>query len=636
MDFILRQLQKTFRSPWFPWAIVGMLLLAVVAIEIVQLPWVESLSGFGHVLFWVFVLLGIGFFYLVFTRFNELYEQRERLAKRLDESESEVSSAYQRLETVFQVSQKFVEASNENDVIEPVLRLLADLSGADGVSFVPLDEHGQPLAAISHGDLPFPVMEAWVEYLASPGVRDRCRSCTTPEILDKPASCPLLKAPLAGVTRLLCLPVRRGEREFGIVTLFLSAEAQIDPRTNSYLHALIDAAALGLEGVHLRRRELDALRQMQFLRQKTDLKVLLTSLLENILRTIEADFAAMIVPAKGQSKARFDLTLGEFPAPARLFLDGIVQGVVASGEPVLLGDVSGDPSSATELRSLIAVPLLSSMVESSGKRAVLGVILVGNRRMRSLHQRQLVLLQTIAGQVALVVQNADLVAELEYKIMIQERTRLAREIHDGLAQTLGFLKLQAAQMRNYLGKGDVERVRQNIDRYYTTLAEAYQDARQAIDGLRISPAECGLIGWLEQTANDFQEVSGLQVTLRVAELQSELPPEVHAQLIRIVQEALSNVRKHSRAGRVWLTYLEREGELVLEIRDDGEGFEPDDIAMPSRHGLRGMRERADLIEGEFQVISHPGQGTIVKISLPVRAPAATAVTGQASAGEEVS
>ena len=109
------------------------------------------------------------------------------------------------------------------------------------------------------------------------------------------------------------------------------------------------------------------------------------------------------------------------------------------------------------------------------------------------------------------MQNINLLAQIEYKTIVQERTRLAREIHDGLAQTLGFLKLKVAQMKSYLRDGEIEVASQTVDILYDTLADAYQDARQAIDGLRILPSEEGLAGWLRQTASEFEETSGIPV-----------------------------------------------------------------------------------------------------------------------------
>jgi two-component system nitrate/nitrite sensor histidine kinase NarX len=181
-----------------------------------------------------------------------------------------------------------------------------------------------------------------------------------------------------------------------------------------------------------------------------------------------------------------------------------------------------------------------------------GVILAASRHARAFSQRQLSILQMIAGQVSLVVQNVRLVAQLEYKTMIEERMRLAREIHDGLAQTLGFLKLKAAQMRGFLEHGDDKLLREAVETTYEVLSEAYLDARQAIDGLRLTSRE-SFDGWLHQTADEFREYTGMVVVVCDPEFAASLSPEVQAQLIRIVQEALSNVRKHSGAQNVNIT-----------------------------------------------------------------------------------
>ena len=527
--------------------------------------------------------------------------------RRVEVAERRVAEAYQRLEAIFQISQKFVEASDENEVVELVLRLSVDLVGAKGASFVPLDEHGQPLTAVSHGELPFPVMEAWMEYLASPAIRDSCRSCENHAALT--TTCPLLKGPFADAIGMFCLPLRRGEREFGVLNLFMPNIERLDGKTRAFLKAMMDETALALEGVRLRRREQEALRRMQALRQKTDLTALLTSLLENVHHTLESDFAVLVIQTPAASSEQ--VVLGNFPSQKHPLIEGVLQGVIASGEPVLLGDVAGDPATSPGVSSLLAAPLLLA------DRTALGALLVGKRRLGSFNQRQLALLQTVAGQVALLVQNANLMAELEYKAMIEERARLAREIHDGLAQTLGFLKLQAAQMKNYLARNEMERLRQSANLCYSTISEAYQDVRQAIDGLRIWPAESGLSGWLGQTVSEFQETSGLPTILDEMTTNISLPPEVHAQLIRIVQEALSNVRKHAQAAQVWVSCHESGGDLVLEIRDDGHGFSPGDVPGPSQHGLRGMRERADLIGADFQVIGCPQGGTTIRVRLPL-------------------
>jgi two-component system nitrate/nitrite sensor histidine kinase NarX len=152
---------------------------------------------------------------------------------------------------------------------------------------------------------------------------------------------------------------------------------------------------------------------------------------------------------------------------------------------------------------------------------------------------------------------------------------------------------------------------------HDTLADAYQEVRQAIDGLRITSDGSGLEGWLRQTVVEIQENSGLVIQICDPIEDIDLPPEIHAQLIRILQEALNNVRKHSQASQAWVSCYESDGDLVLEVRDDGIGYDIDDIPKSSRHGLRGMRERAELIGADFQIISLPMEGTTVRLRLPL-------------------
>jgi two-component system nitrate/nitrite sensor histidine kinase NarX len=330
-----------------------------------------------------------------------------------------------------------------------------------------------------------------------------------------------------------------------------------------------------------------------------------------VRETLKADFAYLVVPETKAGQSPIALTSGTFPKTAQSMIDGILQGTLTSLKPMLLGDYHSQPASTPEMRSLLVAPL------ASPDGPALGGLLAGSGRSQGFNQRHLALMQTLAAQAALVVQNSQLMAELEYKTMMGERTRLAREIHDGLAQTLGFLKLQAAQMQNYLSQREWERLKESLQTSYKILAEAYLDARQAIDGLRIIPSEEGLSGWLEQTVTEFQENSGLPVELSGLQEVNGLAPEVQAQLVRIVQEALSNVRKHARASQAWVTCQLDGRDLILEVRDDGRGFSPEDIPGSSRYGLQGMRERTELIGAEFQIISRPQEGTTVRVRLPL-------------------
>ena len=120
--------------------------------------------------------------------------------------------------------------------------------------------------------------------------------------------------------------------------------------------------------------------------------------------------------------------------------------------------------------------------------------------------------------------------------------------------------------------------------------------------------------------SEFASSSGLRAEARIeqhaGERAASIPLEIQAQLMRIIQEALTNVRKHARAGRASVVLRERLGSLVIEVLDDGSGFEAGDVPETSRHGLRGMRERAEMIGADFQITSQEGKGTTISLVLP--------------------
>lgn len=546
----------------------------------------------------------------ILKRANSLADTNQSLHLQLMDSERLAGRACQQLEAIYQAGQKFIESSNEEEVIELVLHLTVELAGVAGASFVPLDEYGQPLAAVSYGELPFPVMKPWLEYLASPAVRGRCRVCDTQNALS--TSCPLLRGQVIEAPGIFCIRLRRGEHEYGVFNLFVPDNMQLDAATLSFLGALVDETALAIEGIRLQRKELTARDQLQNLRQKADLLTLVNSLVNNIHQLLNADITTLVVKPRFTYSGPARIVVGEIPADFQPFIEVVLQGVLETGKPYQSGASTNDPKTDIGARSFLAVPL------SAHDFSTLGVIMVSCQRRQGFSQNQHTMLQNVANQITIVIENANLIVELEYRAMMQERSRLAREIHDGLAQTLGYLKLQAAQLKNYIAREDYERVQNAFTHYYETLSDAYQEARYAIDGLRLGLSENGLNEWLLESVTYFRDISGLSVEIRRMESSAELASEIHAQLMRIVQEAFSNIHKHANARRVWVDCFDQDNDLWLQVQDDGDGFAPEDISGPYHHGLPGMRERADLIGADFQVISSPGAGTIIRLRLPIQ------------------
>jgi len=217
---------------------------------------------------------------------------------------------------------------------------------------------------------------------------------------------------------------------------------------------------------------------------------------------------------------------------------------------------------------------------------------------------------------SLTEEMQSLLPQIESRAILGERVRLAREIHDGLAQTLAFLKIEIGRAESLLAQDKPEQAARILKDSSRTIGDAYLDARQAIENLRRVP-DGRLETWLRQVAEDFEILTGLPVDLDLR-LSLDFPLEAQVQMIRIVQEALTNVRKHAQAGRVRLAAWEDEQETLIEVADNGRGFSPADSITAARFGLRGMRERAESVGADFQVASCPSGGTTVRLRIPMR------------------
>lgn len=219
------------------------------------------------------------------------------------------------------------------------------------------------------------------------------------------------------------------------------------------------------------------------------------------------------------------------------------------------------------------------------------------------------------------VQLRDSIERERNVAVLEERERIAAEMHDGLGQVLGYVIMKSLAVAQLIDSGDVTAARTQIDQLEAAAREAYADVRENILALRttLAPGR-GLISALREYAAGFERQSGIAVEL-ITPLQEEeswMEPTAEVQLLRIVQEALTNVRKHAEAHRVtvWLAIA---SDLVhLEVVDDGRGFDPShatDTGAP-HFGLQMMRERAEGVGGSFAIGPAADGGTRVAVALP--------------------
>jgi len=197
----------------------------------------------------------------------------------------------------------------------------------------------------------------------------------------------------------------------------------------------------------------------------------------------------------------------------------------------------------------------------------------------------------------------------------EERTRIAREIHDDLGQSLTALKMDVIGLMN--ATPPAEGTQAIRDRIVSTLDATVTAVQRIVSELRPTVLDdLGLIEAIEWEAQMFEERSGIECDVSLPDRPLDLDPKLATALYRITQEALTNVARHSNASRVEVRLRVRPSEILLEIRDDGRGIAADELGSMASQGLIGIRERAAVIGASVRIEGIAGRGTIVSVRVP--------------------
>jgi signal transduction histidine kinase len=203
---------------------------------------------------------------------------------------------------------------------------------------------------------------------------------------------------------------------------------------------------------------------------------------------------------------------------------------------------------------------------------------------------------------------------MEQLATARERNRLARDLHDTLAHSLAGLVVELQAIETLL-QAEPEAARSELVKARQIAQEGLRETRQAIQDLRVNPIEdLGLARALERATIDFGDRAGVQVELHVSDPQAAIANDVAAQIYFIAQEAFNNIERHADARRVEVWLARSNSQLLLQISDDGRGFDEAQVD-EERFGLQGMYERAEMIGAQLSVESKVGQGTTVQLTM---------------------
>ena len=419
----------------------------------------------------------------------------------------------------------------------------------------------------------------------------------------------------------LIVPITVKGMTIGVLDLQSEQLNDFDPADLELMQALASQAGVAIENARLfasleRRAE-----QFRVLAEVSQHIISLTSLeelLDNIARTVKGAFGYLHVGI-GLLEGKEVVSRAEAGAfeaayhSVRIPLgEGIWGRVAQSGEPLISGpmDEYGEPahSQGVHVRSHVCVPL-------KVQQTVIGVISAASDREAAFDQSDQVILQTLANETSVAIENVRLHEQEKRMAIVEERQRLARDLHDSVTQSIYGMGLHAQAAARELGLEHPQQAAKYLAEISDTSEQAMAEMRLLIYQLRPPVLEKeGLAAALRARLAAVESRAGLKIELKT-DLADRLPSGVEQGLYYIAQEALNNALKHSRARSVVISLLRNDAGASLEVIDDGVGFEAARARQEGKMGLLDMEQRASELGGKLTIMSGPGKGARIRVDV---------------------
>lgn len=369
--------------------------------------------------------------------------------------------------------------------------------------------------------------------------------------------------------------------------------------------------------IEQQRKELESLyRADEELRRHLHLNEVLQSLVKTAIELLHADKGALMVWDETREKLVVRASFGFHPETAARIALGPGQGLAGKvaliGEPAFVEDARQDGRvtpfiiESEHLYSVMQVP-----IRVAGE--VFGVFSADYLQPHHFSEAEKRLLMAFAQRAGLAIETARLYEREAQIAVMQERNRLARELHDSVTQSLYGVLLYAEVSGQLLQSGDLEKVSEQLQALKNMASDALGEMRLLIYELRPSVFEQeGLVAAIQTRLDAVEGRVGLETNF-IVEGEISLPPHVEESLYWITHEALNNILKHAQARTATVTLTMEKNSVWLEIADDGIGFDPNQASKAGGMGLRGMQERALEMGAEIEFISQVGSGAKVRV-----------------------
>lgn len=552
----------------------------------------------------------------------------EILEERVNERTENLHRRTEELEALARVSSALRQAKTSDDMIAGLIKEIVQVVQADEVGIFLLEENDLVLRGLRGRS------SALVGKHHPPSDDPLWQTVKTEVLqlfdLTQPTNFALsewCQALVRGMATMIVVPLQTSEKTLGVLHISFVRPIHTFEEYRHSLATIAELGALGLQRIATmemlerlvqdRTRDLATLFEITALTtESADLQMTLERGLERtldamksrsgLLHLVDDDGKTLRLVAKQgfstESNSSLNVQLRDGSFWKRL-LDSnstmIIPNTLVELEPPFASDLQSTPA-------LLGVPI-------QVKGRVWGTLCVFGETIQRFSAEDIALLAAIAAHLGVAVESARLRRRAEQAAVVEERQRLARDLHDSVSQALYGLTLFVEAGKDSTRAGNLSQVEYYLNRSGDTARQALREMRLLIYELRPKLLEEeGLLGAVRRRLESVERRAGMETELIVPN-PIELPAEVERDLYQIIQEALNNVLKHSAATHVTLRMVSESARLELEIMDNGKGFDPKTIQEKAGIGLASMRERAQRSGGTLSIRSQPGQGTCIQV-----------------------
>ncbi|MBI4308101.1 MAG: GAF domain-containing sensor histidine kinase [Chloroflexi bacterium] len=549
--------------------------------------------------------------------------------------QAQVSEQNRRLSALNAIATASAQRLHTDQVLETGLDHVTKVMNADAALICLVDMENEEHSIKCHrGFSPEVVRRVQRAKLQSDPIASEVVRTGRPVVMERVLDDPRVAeaAMREGVKSAISAPLKSEGEVNGILVVATRSERRFTPADEAFLTAIGGQLGMAIQNAVLferserKNRELAALVTVgKATTSSLDLDQVLSKSLDTVMEVAAADAAEVWLPDGNDLvlKSHRGADREAFAERPRFPKGEGFPGIVAQTQTMLLlHDLTSDSRFLRRkvvqagYKTFCALPLRY-------QEHLVGILAVAARSPDALRTpSDARLLEAIGERLTVAIVNAELHRQVQDLATLQERERIAREMHDGMAQLLGYINTQTLAVKKLLANEHLAAAREELTKMEDIARDLYADVREGILGLRMAARQNGgLLSALREYTDRYTEMCGVAVQMDISpEVEhARLAPSVEVQLMRILQEALTNVRKHAQATIVRVALERRDGELRATVADNGQGF--DMARLPSRgwprFGLQTMRERAEAVGGTLSIHTGPGEGTRVAVAVPL-------------------